>query len=804
MLTLLEFGSQNVWRTVLASSEGHLLAPYLDVWKAPWSACNRTLRPLRSFLIVHSVNLFRTTPACCFFDCLHPSPGDFLSSRATNPTLWNAMATPHTAPEPASLSAKSRRSSISAIPRPISGTSRHATPTASRGARKESPAMVITASRKPHMSRKSSHRSDGLAPNSFRMSQAPPSSTEYSRPYQQRSQQDLSGFQQQLNIRNWSTHSLNVSAATTTPHQQPKQTSSTNALPKSRTMGSLLSSPREIVTRRRLMQPIGPPLPRTQTLGNISCFSPPSRTPSPRKSKSVTLSPPQQQHTNGGHLCITDALAETRMSDKRMDLMGQVQRETASKRARLRNSYQSRNLSQHAASEAPSRDAPTVNLSLNDVANTHHLEVMKRRSSSGRLLFINSALANTHWQNTEPPTTSTVTSIGSVTSSEPSGHTESDLKHVSGCTLFGAEILRSKQVYVAEPTAYWTGRYVSVTNRLRMRELNMPMPSPSETSEKQIDRLFESNEKVRMNAALNELRGHCQTNGALKSFEEFECQFLKKAGISRQSLHRAGALANGSKDTEKRLTMSRTMPLAVTASCSPDSTCSPMSRVSSIDTDAWLSGKAKAVYGAGSISKSKTTGNLASLMPTIPKRRYAVTNVTFPKSSVTQPSHTRKLSYLGRSPETSAKALKGREDCAARRAGETHRRSLSQVFSLGAPKRQPSSRIKVTAEPNRPKLASYDSHVSETGDSSSASRASAFESGHRLEAPASSVRSPPSRVELVNMSGRVQEKLNKSRRRSERQFSGDMVKNLLGAGVREVRKMGRRVSGMSWPGSGEE
>jgi hypothetical protein len=54
------------------------------------------------------------------------------------------------------------------------------------------------------------------------------------------------------------------------------------------------------------------------------------------------------------------------------------------------------------------------------------------------------------------------------------------------------------------------------------------------------------------------------------------------------------------------------------------------------------------------------------------------------------------------------------------------------------------------------------------------------------------------------MSSGGKEKVIKSRHKPERQFSGDRVKNLLGAGVREVRKMGRRVSGMSWPGSGED
>jgi hypothetical protein len=42
--------------------------------------------------------------------------------------------------------------------------------------------------------------------------------------------------------------------------------------------------------------------------------------------------------------------------------------------------------------------------------------------------------------------------------------------------------------------------------------------------------------------------------------------------------------------------------------------------------------------------------------------------------------------------------------------------------------------------------------------------------------------------------GRKEQVRRSTRRKADRQSSGGIVKNLFGAGVREVRKMGRRVS----------
>ena len=332
-----------------------------------------------------------------------------------------------------------------------------------------------------------------------------------------------------------------------------------------------------------------------------------------------------------------------------------------------------------------------------------------------------------------------------------------------------------------------------------MRELNRPTPSPSESSEKRIDHLFESRERVRMNSALTELRDHCKTTEALRTFDKFEDSLLKKLGISRQSLQRAGALAHG-KGAEEGLTASRTMPTNMSNTLGTHPL--PMSRVSTVDTEAVLSGACKTLYGEANMAKSKTTGDMASLIPTIPKRQHFL--MPSPKPTISQQgSHQRKTSYLECSPKTRAKAMKEHQ-LAACRAAEVHHRATSHAFSPdGSQIQQAHEKTTSTIESARPQPLSYDSKVGEYDEVSFSSSAAALESGHGRPPPASAM-TAPSRVELVSVSSGGKEKVIKSRLKPERQSSGDRVKNLLGAGVREVKKMGRRVSGMSWPGSGEE
>ncbi|OAL24278.1 hypothetical protein AYO20_10705 [Fonsecaea nubica] len=393
------------------------------------------------------------------------------------------------------------------------------------------------------------------------------------------------------------------------------------------------------------------------------------------------------------------------------------------------------------------------------------------------------------------------TSIGSVTSSSSSPSQISDID--------------ARHVYAAEDASYWAGRYMSLCDRLRMKELNRPPQSPAGSTEKKADRLFENSEKVRMNSALNELREHCKTKEALKSFEDFENILLKKLGVSRQSLHRAGSLAFGGKEVERRLGMSGSngfKPFSLSMSTSPGHGSTPSSRVSSVNAEAGLTETSRAFYGEGTMAKSKTTGNLASLIPLVPKRQHVIEGKSLPKSNTVQlTSHRRRTSYFECSPETRAKAMKEREERASRRAAEAHRLSNPQMPSVSVFRSRGRSKDPVPSPMAvqisgsvQPQSFSSCCKVDASGEVTDSLSVAMLESGHVCPPPKAANNTLPSRVELVKVPGGGEEKIVKSRRKTERQISGERVKTLFGAGMREVKKMGRRVSGMSWPGSSDD
>lgn len=318
---------------------------------------------------------------------------------------------------PATINARSRPSSISAIPRPTSGTSRHATPTDTRraGAGSRSGTKIW---QRNHTHRKSWHTNDEAPPSSFHLSQSALPGSDSLVPYAQRAR-DLSGVQQQLFIRNLSTRSVN-DRDNIAPPPSTRQNGLPLSLPKSKTMSSLLPSPRDATPGRRLLQPLGPPLPRTQTLGNISCFGSSHATPSPRKPTAVAMRHSHQPQACSSQLDVTGALEESRMTEEEVELMRQVQREAAANRSRLRNAFEGRSYPRSRTSlplealttstKRRNETPPSVRLSVNDVANARRLEGLQGRSSSGRLFFINSTIANKSCIDSDAPRTSTTNS----------------------------------------------------------------------------------------------------------------------------------------------------------------------------------------------------------------------------------------------------------------------------------------------------------------------------------------------------------------------------------------------------------
>lgn len=192
------------------------------------------------------------------------------------------------------------RSSASAIPRPTSGTSRRATPTGSRFLKAGSIPHAQAQKKLPNLHRKSWHPND-------------------------------------------TAHFSSISLPTTrnsepSPLPSPASLLQNASLPKSRTFGSLLASSREVTPSGRLMQPIQPPLPRSQTLGNISCFGQSPLTPSPRKPTQATSDVLRPYQYSRSQLDVSKMSKERRMTQKEMDLTKNIQREAAATRERMRNS----------------------------------------------------------------------------------------------------------------------------------------------------------------------------------------------------------------------------------------------------------------------------------------------------------------------------------------------------------------------------------------------------------------------------------------------------------------------------------
>ena len=262
---------------------------------------------------------------------------------------------------------------------------------------------------------------------------------------QRTSASDLSGRRQQLHLRNYSTHSLaglDAIAPLKTTSAASTLSSPLKGLSKSKTSTSFLSSAQDLTPQRHLMQPLGPPLPRTQTMGNISCFGGDvDLVPSPSKPSSLRPFKARTEGRENVQVGVVEALRESRMTDEEIDLYSMVEREKQANRTRFRYSSGDRILPSGPRQQLPkssssflrkSSTSASINLSINDTANLERLEDQQQRKiSSGlisrRRLFINSTLAN------QVSSGSAILTPNSTISTEsgPDEEWEVNLKHVS-------------------------------------------------------------------------------------------------------------------------------------------------------------------------------------------------------------------------------------------------------------------------------------------------------------------------------------------------------------------------------------
>jgi hypothetical protein len=150
---------------------------------------------------------------------------------------------------------------------------------------------------------------------------------------------DLSGIHQQLPMKHYYRHSLaslDAMMSSPTTKEENKTTTSLplpNRLTKSNTSSSITKVTSPVIPQRQLMGPLGPPMPRNQTIGNLGCFAGSvGATPSPSKSTPRTVSIVSQRSEVG----VMDALAESRMTEKEIQYFNQVAKEVEANRQRMK------------------------------------------------------------------------------------------------------------------------------------------------------------------------------------------------------------------------------------------------------------------------------------------------------------------------------------------------------------------------------------------------------------------------------------------------------------------------------------
>lgn len=337
-----------------------------------------------------------------------------------------------------------------------------------------------------------------------------------------------------------------------------------------------------------------------------------------------------------------------------------------------------------------------------------------------------------------------------------------------------------------------------------MEEFSTNRPFSGLPNNKLAEAIWDSKNKMIIETAIIELTCHCKTTEALQSLSKFETRLLQDVGRNRNNataqLVQQGLLA-GHSDLPKPFGLySNKIWIAPSP---PETAASTTSQVSSINAEATLAAGPRFFDGRGGIAKSKTTGHLASLIPLFQARSRSIAPTTsLPQATTAEPSnHRRKTSYFDCSPETRARALKEREDRAARRVAEVRRSGGKQLSNSKMPTTQPHPLITMTTTRNqRPGLTC-----------SPATPPSGMDAGARnigalarvKDEVTSSLRAAAvtrNHIEAQGQPSRVDEG-----EKSRRKVSGEIVKNIFGVGMREMRKMGRRVGGgLAWSDSHED
>ena len=367
--------------------------------------------------------------------------------------------------------------------------------------------------------------------------------------------------------------------------------------------------------------------------------------------------------------------------------------------------------------------------------------------------------------------------------------------------------------------------------------------SPSSLSSDDSDRPpWESSDARRMNTALRELRACCRTEIALQSLETFEAQ-LRKSTNMPWSPQWTRMSARGSDLRDEHTDRILKVRLNTQHALQSRSTPATVTRTSRIPTPAKPEPPLPSIFSRLALTKSKTTSNLATLsslstfgISNVPTSKVLLPSTSNSLEAKTTEQHVRQKAGIETSERVDEAAFGSPEDRTKPCIADAKRRISNRTTSIGS---EQSSRSSGSIQANiskfvrnshlrnastttsLPQLCHGNSHANVNRDVRVTEGVSvrALEAGHRDSQPARPRSPGEADVELVNANKDMRpqwdanakadsaEQVSRSRirTRSERQSSGEVVKNLFDVGMTQVKRMGRRVGGsMSWAGSAED
>jgi hypothetical protein len=318
-------------------------------------------------------------------------------------------------------------------------------------------------------------------------------------------------------------------------------------------------------------------------MGSLSCFSRDGakETPSPLKVDSSSI-----KAGIGKELGVMDILQESRMTDNGIGVYKQVTKEVQMNKQRMQrnvsrenrhsagNTQELSSFSKIANSLLPQvepipspADVPKrfgkINVTKNEEMDRKLLRRGGDRRRGDRRLPSNSTgtgglQIDVDLTSTVRQTSTSLTAPDSWMCFEPNSDEEWEVnvKLVRGyrsppsCALNNPDVFR--QVYSHQEIPYWTGRFSTLCDRLKIADRRLVSSNDGSTlsSLGHLERAdttesFEIAESRRTEYVLKELRSYCRTNAALRSFEDFETRIrchLERRGEAHVKLTRSSVI----------------------------------------------------------------------------------------------------------------------------------------------------------------------------------------------------------------------------------------------------------------------